>query len=398
MRYYFDLLIGDQEYFSFEYRAFNIIMLLAMIVTLFGAIIDILLYDLFINIFFLLVWLVLFLMSRLKGKYNSAVIVSVLFLVYVFIPINWIISGGLDDCIPYYTMVCTVTLCMLLKGKVRLFLSGSMVVVVAVLIYYDVVCGVIVDYNIFVLGISEKGLHFLVALISIIFIMTEYTNLYVREKARNKEYSLVIEEQNKQQIYYMKNLEEIIYKLRAERHDYNNHLGVVYSLLEMEDVDSARLYTTQLVEKVEEYQNVVMIEYPMIKAMLNYKLSVFKENDIELKLNIKVPPNLELNSYDFTVILGNLFDNAFEANMKLGNEERYFDMKLEYNPNYFVIKIGNPVNRKLNNRNFKTTKSYEDNHGFGLKNIEYLVNKHNGYMKVLQDEKRFEVHIALLIE
>ena len=51
MRYYFDLLIGDQEYFSFEYRAFNIIMLLAMIVTLFGAIIDILLYDLFINIF-----------------------------------------------------------------------------------------------------------------------------------------------------------------------------------------------------------------------------------------------------------------------------------------------------------------------------------------------------------
>ena len=39
-----------------------------------------------------------------------------------------------------------------------------------------------------------------------------------------------------------------------------------------------------------------------------------------------------------------------------------------------------------------------ENHGFGLKNVRYLVEKHNGFMKVGQENGVFAADIALLIE
>ena len=106
----------------------------------------------------------------------------------------------------------------------------------------------------------------------------------------------------------MENLEEVIYRLKSERHDFNNHLGVIYGLLGNGEKDEATVYASQLVQTAEEYCNIVDLPYSM----------------------------------------------------------------------------------------FRTTKPDLDNHGFGLPNISYLVSRHNGLMKIEQEDGVFSVNIALL--
>ena len=83
---------------------------------------------------------------------------------------------------------------------------------------------------------------FLTSAMAVLIII--YSNTYRKEKQRSELYSRTIEEQYQQQLYYMESLEELIYKLKSERHDFNNHLGVIYGLLESGESDKASSYVT----------------------------------------------------------------------------------------------------------------------------------------------------------
>jgi len=144
----------------------------------------------------------------------------------------------------------------------------------------------------------------------------------------------------------------------------------------------------------------VNIPYSMLRAILNYKLSAAREEKIELKLDVSVPEGLKLNEFDLAVILGNLLDNAIEACAAIGEGRRYIGLNLLYRPDYLIIQVENPVNRESAAQGGKnhTTKPDAENHGFGLNNIEYLVNKHNGLIKTGAGKGVFKVDIAILVD
>ena len=70
---------------------------------------------------------------------------------------------------------------------------------------------------------------------------------YLKEKDRAENYSRTIQDQYRQQLYYMEALEQMIFRLKSERHDFNNHLGVIHGLLESGGEEKARAYARQLV-------------------------------------------------------------------------------------------------------------------------------------------------------
>jgi sensor histidine kinase regulating citrate/malate metabolism len=227
-----------------------------------------------------------------------------------------------------------------------------------------------------------------------------YSNTYMTEKERSDAYAKTIEEQYRQQLYYMENLEALIYKLKSERHDFNNHLGVIYGLLENGETDKATDYASQLIKTAEEYRNIVHLPYSMIRAMLNYKLSDAQKAGVELRLDIGVPEGLPLNEFDLTVILGNLLDNAVEACKCVDHDKQYISLDITYKPDYLVIQIENPMKQDpiLKGGVYRTTKPDSDDHGFGLSNIAYLVSRHNGLMKTEPTAGVFRVNIALLMK
>lgn len=107
-----------------------------------------------------------------------------------------------------------------------------------------------------------------------------------------------------------------------------------------------------------------------------------------------------LPEFDLTVILGNLVDNAMEACMTVGENDRYIVFNMFYKPDYLIIQTENPVSgaSDMPSGSRKTTKADAKNHGYGLRNIEFLAQKHNGFMKTARENGVFKIDVALLTE
>jgi len=394
-------LLGDAGLFSFEQRIFHFTILMALFITLFGTVIDIAYYHVEItaDTAFLCVWALVFSLSRYANRFRVMSVFGTLFFVFLFLPFYWITNGGSEGMMPYYTLVFVAAIGVILKGRLRLFIVAAMMAVVLLLIGYDILStAVLPNASLYRGRYINIGIHMTVMLAAMGVLLTVYSNTYLKERARSEEYLKTIEEQYQQQLYYMKNLENLIDKLKSERHDFSNHLGVMYGLLELGDAQSAKGYAAGLVKTAQEYQTLVSVPYAMIRAMLNYKLSIIRESRIPLKLSIDIPRSLNLNEFDITVILGNLLDNAMEAVLKMEEAQRYISLAIAYNPQYLVIRTENPVKAGGDQPgSHSTTKPDTQNHGYGLKNIEYLVEKHNGFIKAGQEEGIFTADVALLV-
>jgi signal transduction histidine kinase len=395
-------LIGEAERFTFEHRIFNFALLLGIFMTWFGAVLDLFLLNDAGILWFACGagWLFLYYLSRVKRYFVMTALVSCVAFIGFFFPYSWFSSNGIFGVFPYYAVVAVAVISIILTGRTRSILIFSLIAVVILAIgldyYYP---DLFVKYD-RILNVPALAIHLAVALAVMAALIIGFSNTYLDEKARREQYARTIEANYQQQLYYMENLEQLIYRLKAERHDFNHHLGVIYGLLEDREIEAVRNYAQKLVNTAVGFQNMVNVPYAIVRAMLNYKLSAVKENQIRLQLKINLPGGLPLNEFDLTVILGNLLDNAMEACAKIAAEDRYIDLSIRYQPNYLIIRIENPLGAGpvLPEGDNRTTKQDRQNHGFGLNNIEYLVNKNHGFFKISRKNGVFTAGVALLLD
>jgi sensor histidine kinase regulating citrate/malate metabolism len=228
-----------------------------------------------------------------------------------------------------------------------------------------------------------------------------YSNTYRRERARSEAYLETIGENYRQQLYYMENLEQLVTRLRAERHDFNNHLGIIYGMLEDGEALKAKEYAATLVGAAHAHQNMIALPYSMLRAMINYKLSVAGEQGIRLNLSVDVREGLSFNEPDLAIIIGTLLDNAVEACRSAG--DKYISLYLAYKPDYLILRVENPVAPgavmppSMAGQG-QSTKPDPENHGFGLNNVKYLVEKHGGLIEIDLKKNVFKVNIAILAD
>ena len=99
---------------------------------------------------------------------------------------------------------------------------------------------------------------------------------------------------------------------------------------------------------------------------------------------------------DLCCIIGNLFDNAIEASMKLPKEQRmirvYMDMK---NTQLYISFTNFTAGKKMKKEGklFRSTKSGE--HGFGLIRIDTIVERMDGYISRNSEDGAFTTEILL---
>ncbi len=389
-----DRLLGLAERFPFEQRIFHLSLLVGIFMNSLGVLLDIYYGEnLLIDILFTCIWTLIFYFSRFRGYFKSSSRISMAILVLAFFPYQWIMNGGIRGGIAYYAILIPVVISIVLSGRFRVLMMTAAFVSLLPLILLDAFKPVF-DFTVINLTIQ---LLIVVAATGTLLIV--YTNIYMKEKRRSEAYAKALEQNVSQQLYYMETLEEAIGRLKSERHDFNHHLGVIYALLEDAENEKARTYAAALVDSAREYRSLVSVPYSTLRAMLNYKLSAAREQGISLRLDISLPGGLNLNEADLTVILGNLLDNAMEACARLEKEKRYIDLALSYKPDYLVIQAENPFSPEAApGGKGKTTKEDQGNHGIGLRSIEYLTNKHSGFMKLEPEPGIFKISLALLVE
>lgn len=207
--------------------------------------------------------------------------------------------------------------------------------------------------------------------------------------------NLMHERLQMQSVYY-KDIEKYNRNMSRYKHDMINHLDSVYGMLEKNEIEEAKHYLESISEKLNRVEAVINTGNSVIDVIYNAKASLAKSNQIVCRNNIVVPPHLNIDSVDLSVILSNLLDNAIEASLKL-DENRMIESHIHIYKGNLFISVKNNYNGEIISSHavYLTTKKDSHEHGIGLKNVQHVVTKYNGTQNVEHDEHTFTVSIMI---
>lgn len=184
--------------------------------------------------------------------------------------------------------------------------------------------------------------------------------------------------------------------VRALQHDLNNHMITISEYLKENNVSKALSY----IEKIS-VNNAVNPRFtdtnsPALNAMIDLKRIVCKENNIDLKCYIQADLS-EFDDVSFSIVFGNLFDNAIEAEMK--EEIKEIRLSVDMFGTYLHIVIQNRISKQIliNGELPETSKSDKKNHGIGMHNIIDTVNSRNGAIEFYEQDGWFIADVLLSI-
>lgn len=189
-----------------------------------------------------------------------------------------------------------------------------------------------------------------------------------------------------------------IYKqMRGWRHDYHNHIQTMKAYLILGKYEDMEQYLNDLDKDLTNIDTVVKTGNIMVDAILNSKLSLAINRGINTKATATVPKKLQISDIDLSVIIGNLMDNAMEAAIKFENsEDRFIRVYIRVMKEQLYISITNSTGGEIKKLGlgYISTK-LGTNHGFGLKRVDSIVAKYNGFINRQNEEGVFATEIIL---
>ena len=195
---------------------------------------------------------------------------------------------------------------------------------------------------------------------------------------------------------HYKEVENMYRQIRGWRHDYRNHIQVMKSYAASNDMDAIKRYLDELDTDLSTVDVAIKTGNAMADAILNSKISLARSRQIPVTVDAHIPVALKMSELDLCVIIGNLFDNAIEANLPLPEEKRmirvYMDMKNTQLYMSFTNMTATKKRIKEGGR-FRTTKG--EGHGFGLVRVDDIVARYDGYLSRNSEDGAFTTEILL---
>ena len=227
---------------------------------------------------------------------------------------------------------------------------------------------------------------------ALIFILLEY--LLQRIMKREEDKTIIY--QNKLMKQQMDEIENIYMTMRGWRHDYHNHLQSLKGYLSLNKVEQMKNYLNELETDLDSIDTLYHSGNLQLDSILNAKLAIAEKGQIRIHCDASIPPQLHVSDLDLCVILGNLLDNAIESCRKIKNpDERFIRVYIGILKKQLYISITNATSETVKQRtdHYFTTK--RGDHGHGLKRVDQVVKKYDGYLNRQNEPGVFATEIVL---
>ena len=186
------------------------------------------------------------------------------------------------------------------------------------------------------------------------------------------------------------------------QHDFKNHCQTVAYYLDCKQPDKASEYVLGLYNMVVPRNQYINSTNIAVDSSINFYLSKAAKLNTKLSLSIAVPPDIFVSDLDISITLGNLLSNAIEALEKLQDDaERKLSVSILYKMSTLYLEIKNTFSgslKKIDKVTFKSTKKDSRNHGYGLSNVNEVVEKYDGISSFTTEGNWFIVNITLFSE
>ena len=187
---------------------------------------------------------------------------------------------------------------------------------------------------------------------------------------------------------------ELINEIRHRQHDFNNHLQALFSMnMAYNDIDELKKHQADYYKKIHEndsYELLAKNSSSVLAAFLYLKIQHAKEKQISVDAKIDVKQLENTSSFpDFIELVGNLFDNTFEATMDSDIKEMSFSV-IQREQTLDVYSV-NPYEWQEGERKDWLIKggnsSKAAGRGMGVANIKEIVKKYHGIIEANFDIK-----------
>lgn len=240
--------------------------------------------------------------------------------------------------------------------------------------------------------------------VGIACVLTEYYIVFnlikhIKEKQVEEKNNDYMVNEYRLQKQYLKSVNELYENTRRMRHDIKNQLRVIDQLI-MNEEDGTLLAH----EHIEKYIGEALLGGEFVKtdnktvnAVVNAKLYECTKNSIDVSVELDSVLDTNMTDIELCSIIGNIFDNAIEAEMKNYESKRKISLSIHKKNNLINILISNRIEASVlkNNPELKTDKPDEENHGLGVHNIKAIVEKYNGYVDIYEKNDNFYVNIII---
>lgn len=186
-------------------------------------------------------------------------------------------------------------------------------------------------------------------------------------------------------------------QLKIFIHDIKKHLIAINDLNSNNNKEMISQYIEKLTNSPELRTYAKPCDNDILNSILSRYISYFAENKIRFSSDIRSHAVDFLPFDDMTSLFCNLMDNSLEAARKV--EDSYVELniyqKLQNNCTVLTLVNSCAASPYTGKNQLKTTKSDPERHGFGIKSIERIVEKHNGIMQMYYDNTTMTFHTII---
>ena len=223
-------------------------------------------------------------------------------------------------------------------------------------------------------------------------IVLSFSSLYFTLHLSQQQHAYYQNKLDKEQLQFQlretQQSQEEYQRLQSLRHDLKNKHLTLLALLE-ENPDEAREYLHSLTDSISGKQTFYS-KNPTINFLLNQKLHDV-EDEIELEIDCFVPQELSIQPDILAVILGNCLDNSISACLRLTDKS---ERTLVLNIRYFQQNLFISINNTFNEQEQETRKTRQRD-GWGLRNVDPLVQEYQGTVNRFKENGRYRTEILL---
>lgn len=183
-----------------------------------------------------------------------------------------------------------------------------------------------------------------------------------------------------QQMYFQ-NIYDNDRETRKFRHDIYSQLRCLGLLLADGKTDKA-LEHLQIIGN--HFDELTIQKYhtgnEILDVIINQKIQEAKKKGIIIELEGKLDKPDFMNTYDLCTLFSNMLDNSIEAYETMQDHKEIITVSILTHRNTVLFQFTNPATAKMYEaiKHGGTTKPDSKNHGFGMENIQSVVNKYGG--------------------
>ena len=181
------------------------------------------------------------------------------------------------------------------------------------------------------------------------------------------------------------------------RHDLKRYLVTYRQLLQEGKYEVIEADIDKILGKRLNTNHCVYTENTILNAVICGKMEQCSIKNI--KIEVQVNADKDMDSIEYGVVLSNLLDNAIEAEEQEKEENRYICLNIGVEQNMIHLVVSNYISESVlqNNALLETSKKNKQLHGIGLRGVKEFVNNKEGEIEIFEENHMLVVHICVCV-